>query len=159
MTDEAREPAGMKVSEKLDPLPARVACDVLHELRLCHRTRNYAPVKGLAEELQMMFDRMESALEEYGSDYGGIGRVQTDVQELKRERRKLKAELHKLRTERGELRDQKESDTDDLETLGAPFIHLLRSEMGISLSTAGAFFKQMRKAGWIIYRQKDNKDE
>lgn len=41
---------------------ARTLCDVLHEMRNCHRTRNYSYLMGLIEEAQMMGNRMEAGL-------------------------------------------------------------------------------------------------
>lgn len=45
-------------------MPYRAICDVLYEMRACHKTRNYGYLKGLIEEVQTMANRMESALEE-----------------------------------------------------------------------------------------------
>lgn len=43
--------------------PRRYACDVLEEMRTCDKTKNYACLLSLIEELQIIFNRMESALE------------------------------------------------------------------------------------------------
>jgi len=159
MSDEAREPAGMKVSHKLPPLQGRVACDVLQELRDCFKSRDFSSMRSKVEELQAMFDRMEEALAQYGNSYGGLDHVHLDVAELKKEKRQLKGEIYRLKRDKVELEEQKASDTDDLEAVGSAFINLLRDEMEIPIGQAGAFFKKMRKAGLIIYKQKDNKDE
>jgi len=43
-------------------------CEVLEEMRVCNKTRNYSYLLGLIEEVQTMGNRMEAKLEE-GKDY------------------------------------------------------------------------------------------
>ena len=40
----------------------RTLCDVLEEMRSCHKTLNFAPMLSLIEEAQIMGDRRESGL-------------------------------------------------------------------------------------------------
>jgi len=44
--------------------PSRYICQVLDEMRSCHKTRNYSGLLGLIEEAQSMANRMEAAIEE-----------------------------------------------------------------------------------------------
>ncbi len=66
----------------------RTVCTVLEEMRKCFDTLNFAPVKGLIEEVQMLANRMESALSE-----------KKDVEELHKERKKLLEEVRALDAE------------------------------------------------------------
>jgi len=45
-------------------MPRRYLCDVLEEMRKLHKTRNYAPLLGMIEEIQTLANRMEAALGE-----------------------------------------------------------------------------------------------
>ena len=65
-------------------VPHRTLCDVLEEIRMCHKTRNYAPILGLTEEAQGMANRMESALYEQKDYEAWRKRVKTEKKELKR---------------------------------------------------------------------------
>ena len=40
----------------------RHVCDVLEDMRKCNESLNFSPIKGLIEEIQVMANRMESAL-------------------------------------------------------------------------------------------------
>jgi len=40
----------------------RTLCDVLQEMRICYKTRNFAPLMGLIEEAQTYGNRMEAKL-------------------------------------------------------------------------------------------------
>jgi cell division protein FtsB len=64
----------------------RTLCNVLEEMRACHKTRNYSSLLSLIEEAQSMGNRMESALGD-----------KRDVREMQEERQELKAEIKKLR--------------------------------------------------------------
>ncbi len=43
--------------------PARTACDVIEEMRVCFKTLNFAAILGLIEEIQVIASRMEAGLE------------------------------------------------------------------------------------------------
>jgi len=63
----------------------RVACDVLEEMRVCNKTRNYAPLLSLIEEMQVMANRMEAGL----SDLKDAESLRKDISKLKKELRVL----------------------------------------------------------------------
>lgn len=65
--------------------PNRYICSVLDEMRTCNKTRNYAPLESLIEEAQILANRMEAALDDYG-----------DYERMKKAKKELKAELKKL---------------------------------------------------------------
>ena len=65
--------------------PNRTMCDVLEEMRKANKIRNYSYLSGLIEEVQVMGNRMEAALEEYQT-----------VREWTRTKRELKDELKAL---------------------------------------------------------------
>jgi len=142
--------------DKFDPMMGETACDVLENLRRCFKTRNFSPALGYTEELQAMFDRMESALHQYGSGYGSPNRIRADVNSLKTERRGLRVEVVKLENARDELKEQIASNTDDLEKIGAEVVQTLATQLDISLATAGGVFKLLRKRG-IIFMKDPNK--
>lgn len=45
-------------------MPNRTMCDVLDEMRTCHKTRNYSYLLSLIEEVQVMGNRMEAHIED-----------------------------------------------------------------------------------------------
>ena len=63
----------------------RSLCDVLQEMRDCHKTRNYSYLPGLIEEAQSMGSRMESAL----WDQKELRTLQADISKLKKKKKKL----------------------------------------------------------------------
>jgi hypothetical protein len=71
----------------------RYACDVLEEFRKVDKTRRYDRVAGLIEELQTMFNRMESKL--YG--YRDIREDEQRLAELKRDTKKWERKLEKAK--------------------------------------------------------------
>ena len=79
----------------------RVACDVLREMKDCWRSRNFANLRGLIAELQSMFNRMESGLED-----------KHDLEELAEKRSELKEECKVLEQKKKEL----EKELKELET-------------------------------------------
>lgn len=83
-------------------MPNRTMCEVLDEMRQCHKTRNYAPLLGLIEEVQSMGNRMEAGLGEKNDYERWRKRVKTEKETLK----KLLKETNKLRKKAG--KDQKE---------------------------------------------------
>ena len=58
---------------EFDHLPGgylnRTLCDVLQEMRVCNRVRNYSILTSLIEEAQIMGNRMESKLYERKNYY------------------------------------------------------------------------------------------
>jgi hypothetical protein len=74
-------------------MPHRYVCDVLEEMRSCHKTRNFSPILGLVEEVQTMVNRLEAALNEKSDYEAWHKRVKKEKAELK----KLLAETNKLR--------------------------------------------------------------
>jgi hypothetical protein len=72
-------------------------CDVLEEMRQCHKTRNFSSLLGLIEEMQSMGNRMEASLNDKGDAQDWHKRV-------KKEKARLKAllkETNKLRKKQG----------------------------------------------------------
>lgn len=66
----------------------RYLCSVLEDMRKCDETRNFAPLKGLIEEAQILGNRMEAGLGD-----------KNDLLKMNEEKSKLKAEIKKLRSE------------------------------------------------------------
>lgn len=64
-------------------------CEVLDEIRALDKTRNYAPLMGLVEELQSMGNKMEGAL----GDKKDVERMQMKRAKLKKEIKELKKQL------------------------------------------------------------------
>lgn len=61
--------------------PERIACDVIEEMRICFKTLNFAALSGLIEEIQVICNRMEAALERKKE----INRAEEYVRNLKKE--------------------------------------------------------------------------
>ena len=83
----------------------RTLCDVLEEMRKCCKTLNFAPMPGLVEEVQIMGNRMESALENAGDikdieEKFHIKRM--EYKELDRSIRVLREELKALKDVKGQ---------------------------------------------------------
>lgn len=74
-------------------MPHRYVCDVLEEMRSCHKTRNFSSILGLVEEVQTMVNRLEAALNEKSDYEAWHKRVKKEKAELK----KLLAETNKMR--------------------------------------------------------------
>lgn len=68
--------------------PSRTLCEVIEEIRKCYNSRNFAPILGLAEEIQILGNRMEAGLD------------------LKHNFKEGMEKLHTLRTEYKELQSQ-----------------------------------------------------
>lgn len=79
----------------------RTMCDVLEEMRRCHKTHNYAGLLGMVEELQAMANRMESAL-------GDI----KDIESVKKEWHAWKDKEKEMQEskERGRVRSRRKTD-------------------------------------------------
>lgn len=74
--------------------PNRTICSALNEIRACFKTHNYAPIKSLVEEVQVMANRMEAAL------YN-----QKDIMEMEEYRSQLKKECKELEAKKKELKN------------------------------------------------------
>lgn len=72
--------------------PNRTICDVLREMRTCHKTRNYGYLLGLIEEAQTLANRMEAALWD-----------QNDIEYARKQHKKIKAEVEELERKKDEL--------------------------------------------------------
>jgi len=73
----------------------RTLCDVLEEMRKCDKTKNYAAINSLIEEVQILGNRMESGLEQ-----------KRNFQEAEEHRKKLKKEIKGLIKERNKLKGE-----------------------------------------------------
>lgn len=70
----------------------RTWCSILEELRECYKTRNFAPMMGLLEELQTAGNRMEAGLEQ-----------KADLKDWDEEWHQRKKEIKALRKEQADL--------------------------------------------------------
>ena len=75
--------------------PNRYACQVMDEMRACFKTLNFSPIPGMIEELQSMFNKMESSIED-----------KSDIKDLVEERSELQKEVNKLRKTKRNLTAQ-----------------------------------------------------
>ncbi len=77
-------------------------CDVLEEMRKCDKTKNYAYLLSLIEEVQSMANRMEAAL----ADTKDIKNLQEEISKMKKEIKTLEAKKKKLggKTKKKKLR-------------------------------------------------------
>lgn len=79
-------------------LPNRYACGILQEMRdLCDK-QVYEMMPGLIEELQICFNRMEAAINDYG-DYNWEPKVNAEIAALQVKIAKLKHKKKNLRSE------------------------------------------------------------
>lgn len=69
--------------------PSRTLCAVLDEARQCCKTANYSYLPGLLEEIQVLGNRMEAALEDAGT-----------LENMRNQRKELEKEIKKLRKEK-----------------------------------------------------------
>jgi predicted nuclease with TOPRIM domain len=67
----------------------RFICDVLADMRKCNKTRNYAPMKALIEEAQMLANRMESAI----SIAKDIPKIEAEYEAARQKLKAIKKEL------------------------------------------------------------------
>ena len=82
--------------------PNRTMCEVLHEMRNCYETRNFASLMGMIEEVQSMGNRMEGRL----SDTNDVENMLEKRDILHAELKTLRAEKKKLRAELGKSREE-----------------------------------------------------
>lgn len=72
----------------------RTMCDVLEEMRMASKTKNFSYIDGLIEELQSMGNRMEAGLERYGN----IEKAETEVLKVRAELKQLQREAAKAKS-------------------------------------------------------------
>lgn len=75
----------------------RYLCSVLDDMRKCCETSNFAPMRGLIEEAQILGNRMESGL----GDKKDLLKMAEEKSELKREIKKLREEAKQLKIKTG----------------------------------------------------------
>lgn len=75
----------------------RTLCAVLEEMRSCFKTHNFSAMPGLIEEIQVLGNRMESALE----DQKTVRQVKEALPKLKKEYKKLTKEIRDLEAKKG----------------------------------------------------------
>jgi len=78
--------------------PNRTMCEALEEMRQCYKSRNFAYLLGLIEEIQSMGNQMEAAIQDI-----------SDIESLKEERDRLHKEKNKLTQEIKHMGVKKES--------------------------------------------------
>ena len=76
----------------------RYLCSILEDMRSCYNTRNFAHLLGLISEAQSRANRMENALETYGTGYDGVVGMEERRLKLKKEIALLVKEKEKLET-------------------------------------------------------------
>lgn len=86
----------------------RYLCDVLEDMRKCQETLNFAPLKSLIEEAQILGSRMEAAL----GDNRDILKLNEERHKLKQEYKKLLKEVEELRKSKAELTGSSDSPKD-----------------------------------------------
>ena len=79
---------------KEDGISTRFLCDILHDMRECHKTRNFSYLKGLIEEAQYRANRMENRIS-----------MVHEVEQLEEDRIQLKKEVRELEEERKTLQN------------------------------------------------------
>ena len=84
----------IKTRIRTNPMPNRTACTVLDEIRACFKTCNFSPVLGLVEELQSIFNRMESSLYD-----------KKDIEYYTKQCSSLKKEVNELEDKKEELEE------------------------------------------------------
>lgn len=72
--------------------PNRTLCEVLSEMRACHKSRNFASLLGLVEEAQSMGNRMEAKLADK-NDIECWTEQRTELHKEIKELKKIKKEL------------------------------------------------------------------
>ena len=73
----------------------RTLCNVLEEMRKCHKTRNYSMLSSLIEEAQSMGNRMEAKLDTIKS----FKALEEDHKKLRVEYKELHNKVEKLKEE------------------------------------------------------------
>ena len=83
-------------------MPNRYLCDVLEEMRVANKTRNYSYLKGLIEEVQVIGNRMEAGLYDKLSYF----ELQKEISKLKNDRNALKQQVETLTVKKKTLQSQ-----------------------------------------------------
>ena len=78
----------------------RYLCNVLAEMRKCMETRNFSYLPGLIEEVQVMGNRMDAAIE----DKRDAAYYASKCEEHEKKRDELLAEIAELKKTRDELK-------------------------------------------------------
>lgn len=79
--------------------PARTICACLEDMRKAVKTLNFYIIPGLIEEVQMLANRMEAALDtemSYSERRDKLRKVNQEIKETEEELTKLKNELNLL---------------------------------------------------------------
>jgi 5-bromo-4-chloroindolyl phosphate hydrolysis protein len=69
----------------------RTLCDVLNEMRKCHKTRNYSILLSLIEEAQSMGNRMESGLH----DISDLREIREELSDARKNLKELQKSISK----------------------------------------------------------------
>ena len=85
-------------------MPSRYVCQVLDEMRTCHRLFKMDMIPGLIEEVQTLVNRMEAKLQ----DYSNLGYDLKRGRKLRKEMADMEEQIEKMEERLGV-----ESDDDD----------------------------------------------
>jgi len=84
--------------------PNRTACDILEEMRKCHKTSNFSYLPGLIEEMQSVANRMEAGL----TDLSEIKSSHEKKKEAEEETKAVEKKLEKLKKGLEKKKEEKE---------------------------------------------------
>ena len=104
-------------------MPNRYLCDVLEEMRVANKTRNYSYLKGLIEEVQHAGNRMEAGLYDKKTYFGlleEIKELKTNVSKLKNDRNSLKQQVEALSVKKKTLEKQISKATHNVKSSNTP---------------------------------------
>jgi len=100
MNNEVQKRIDDELPEQRYIYPGRLLCTILDEMRELLKTLNFAPMLSLIEEVQVVANRMESAIDMNKS----IIALHNEIHELKQIRKKLREECEQLIKESQELK-------------------------------------------------------
>lgn len=83
-------------------MPNRYLCDILEEIRVANKTRNYSYLKGLVEEVQVIGNRMEAGLYDKLTYF----ELLKEISKLKNARNALKQSVETLTIKEKTLQSQ-----------------------------------------------------
>lgn len=83
-------------------MPHRYLCEVLDEMRLANKTRNFSYIEGLIEEVQLMGNRMEAGLYDKLTYFELI----QEISKLKNDRNSFKQQVEALSVKKKTLQQQ-----------------------------------------------------
>ena len=69
----------------------RTICEVLEEMRVCNKTRNYGPLEAAIEEAQLMANRMENAIQKAN----GIKEIDASYRKAKKQLKEINEKIEK----------------------------------------------------------------